>query len=1753
MKHIFQTKLLLLLCMLTCAGVGWAETLTVANGTATSSYAPIYGNWADAYLKCEYVVSADKLSEMENGSIEGLTWYLSSPASAAWTGTFQVFIKEVPDATISAFSGTDGATVVYEGTIDGTGSTIELNFTDTYDYSGGNLLIGVYQTVKGNYKAATFSGEAVTSASVYGYNSSSLGSVSPTSVSFVPKTTFTYTAGEKPDYAASVSGESLAFGTIPTGGTATLNVTVRNKGANAITPAVSGLEAPFSTTYTAAELASGEMATIPVAFNPTAAGSFNGTMTINCGEAGSFDVALTGAAANMLTLYDGVTNTTSYLPVYTYWSDAQGTTCQMIYPASDLTSLVGKAITEITFYSSGTTLGCANAVYSVTMGVDADHTEFASNSADALYTNLDEVYSGTLSINADRQVIITLDAPFTYTGGNLVISTEVTTKGTSASYTYFYAKYDSSTAPGIYKYNSNVSRVNYLPKVTFAFDELQDDMASVRPAALDFGTQLVGQSAELTFTVKNLGINAFTPTVSGAEAPFEVLTTAAEISAGAEQAFTVKYAPTEGGVHNGTITVDCGNAGNYEVTLTGKALAVPTGYQEDFNAIAEGDKMPQGWKSVIVPVNRITVPNSYGPDNLADLEEGDTYLTIIEDGDNKAIAFDRTSFQNNYVYSAYYLISPEVKGNVFITGKHTSTSSPYLKVYPIVNQDGVDVVDNKNPITVTWEPALNMNGWSYGTFNMAESGRVAIGMVWSAIDFFAADEMIASADIALTELKDVPAEVTANEAGVATIDLTAVVKNSGLVDIADGAYTVAVYDYAAQAAAGEDDEVEALTSVTGTALTVGESKDFELSFEYAPENIQPTQNAKFVVVVTMGDIMKSLTTDNINIRALVAVGKLYAENGTSAYTKTDLSVFNEDRTLTVQMGNNGTAPLTFTVTPVEGVTVEPASGTVNADSKQPIALTFSGVGTYDGAVATIATNAGDFTVEAAAARIADGTFLEDFEDDVMADGWIYTAGTTGMQIKNLTYVVSGADMTYNQKLAFFSGFTTTVNTELITPAIEFNTETGLDLHFTTAGYSVAPTFKAYYSTDRANWTEFEGEVAMTRMAFTNTQVTLPEAGTYFVKFDIWGAAIDNIYGGQLATLEHDAMFTEFSGSNQGMVNMTNTYTAKLKNMLADADSYTVDFVEDGENVLATVEVADLASKAEQEMSFDYTPRVAGTHTVQAIAKAGDYEVNSAVITVNVAEESAVIGMIVNNGTSTTLDASGNYAIINSNYDATATRLIYTKAQIEEAGVKEGDKITKVAFLVKKSDRTNALNFNLWARSTEDATLAAGAICSDIEGEGFTQVFSKDNVLDMIPAAGGEFELTLSEPIIYDGKNLEFLTFSYGAYQSKYIQFYYNSVENQMLFLKRDGQSDAATMFGSPSASLSTQLPSLKLYVEQEPVEVAGVVTNALTDEPIEGATVTLTKGNVIYTATTDADGAYTATVIQAGEGYNIVAAAEGFIAIEAETIDVTENMTKNFALMPESTPGTLEQLLAGEDVDLINEDLHICEAFADDNMVYVADEEGNWIGLKVSDDVLSEIVESNDKVLKANTVRGTGRDLDTNPAIDVVGTPELIAGEAAEPVAINMAASFNEVKGNTIVRISAYYKGDYFSAFYSDYEGQMLSINNAYMETSNLVMRQRYDIKGVLRLKAAWDPETEANGAPRKVKVTDSNYHDNMEIMPYNVNIVTGVDDLNVNGNAVGVKYYNVAGMASDKPFEGVNIVVTRNADGTTSTTKVVF
>ena len=50
----------------------------------------------------------------------------------------------------------------------------------------------------------------------------------------------------------------------------------------------------------------------------------------------------------------------------------------------------------------------------------------------------------------------------------------------------------------------------------------------------------------------------------------------------------------------------------------------------------------------------------------------------------------------------------------------------------------------------------------------------------------------------------------------------------------------------------------------------------------------------------------------------------------------------------------------------------------------------------------------------------------------------------------------------------------------------------------------------------------------------------------------------------------------------------------------------------------------------------------------------------------------------------------------------------------------------------------------------------------------------------------------------------------------------------------------------------------------------------------------------------------------------------------------------------------------------------------------------------------------------------------------------------------------------------------------------------------------------------------------------------------------TAVEDINAGKQITGVQFVNLAGMTSDKPFDGVNVVVTSYSDGTTSTSKVM-
>ena len=182
--------------------------LTVHDGNSTSSNVPVYGTYCDYYVKTEFVMSKTDLANLTGKVINKMSFYLSYKANAVWNGTFKVFLKEYESDNLystNGFSGIEDATIVYEGSLDGTHDVMTVNFSSPFYYSGNNnLLIGFYKTTKDNSPSASFYGDYIYNKSIGGTDSNSLETVSANSRYYLPKTTFWY--GTSPDHLLSVTG-----------------------------------------------------------------------------------------------------------------------------------------------------------------------------------------------------------------------------------------------------------------------------------------------------------------------------------------------------------------------------------------------------------------------------------------------------------------------------------------------------------------------------------------------------------------------------------------------------------------------------------------------------------------------------------------------------------------------------------------------------------------------------------------------------------------------------------------------------------------------------------------------------------------------------------------------------------------------------------------------------------------------------------------------------------------------------------------------------------------------------------------------------------------------------------------------------------------------------------------------------------------------------------------------------------------------------------------------------------------------------------------------------------------------------------------------------------------------------------------------------------------------------------------------------------------------------------------------------------
>ena len=184
-----------------------------------------------------------------------------------------------------------------------------------------------------------------------------------------------------------------------------------------------------------------------------------------------FAVAMMALAsqANVLTICEGDGETTgTTAPLYGFYYDTDNTLCQFIYPADMLTDMVGGKISELRFFSRDAFQLRGGEVQLSFKIVDQDRfTE------PAVVAETEAVATGS-PVDGETELVFTLDEPYEYNGGNLLVETLVTTHGGFKT-TYFYGVHPGYNA-NLFRYkwanwaDPTVDLEDFLPKAEFTYE-----------------------------------------------------------------------------------------------------------------------------------------------------------------------------------------------------------------------------------------------------------------------------------------------------------------------------------------------------------------------------------------------------------------------------------------------------------------------------------------------------------------------------------------------------------------------------------------------------------------------------------------------------------------------------------------------------------------------------------------------------------------------------------------------------------------------------------------------------------------------------------------------------------------------------------------------------------------------------------------------------------------------------------------------------------------------------------------------------------------------------------------------------------------------------------------------------------------------------------------------------------------------------------------------------------------------------------
>ena len=344
---------------------------------------------------------------------------------------------------------------------------------------------------------------------------------------------------------------------------------------------------------------------------------------------------------------------------------------------------------------------------------------------------------------------------------------------------------------------------------------------------------------------------------------------------------------------------------------------------------------------------------------------------------------------------------------------------------------------------------------------------------------------------------------------------------------------------------------------------------------------------------------------------------------------------------------------------------------------------------------------------------------------------------------------------------------------------------------------------------------------------------------------------------------------EASVPASGMVNYAYTATVTIENGLEKpAGSYTAELYVNGE-VVDTDNEADLEANSDHTFTFGFTPHTAGTFPayVKLTSEYGTTQTEE--VQLVIAEESAESLVQVGEVEEITTDGGP----IHSYNSTTRTEIIYPKEMI---GLEAGSKIISLEYRGYHYGKDGVIyNTQVWIGNVSDTEFKENDVT------GMTKIF--DGQIDYTKDRGSDEEavplidIAIPDGFAYTGENIRVVVAANdpdGGWVSGYFE-----ADNSVMGYARQKAADSSSLEELDNdiwySWEDIALPVVYFGVVPSK-NVSGVVTDAETDAPIEGAEITLKSGEVEYYGTSDAEGAYSIDVIQYSLAYEMEVVAEGY-------------------------------------------------------------------------------------------------------------------------------------------------------------------------------------------------------------------------------------------------------------------------------------